>query len=240
VFVLKSRPLPSLPQMVFGNVEDARKPFLAALFAIISLSTATFVYLAVDGSDSIDKCTRSDAGNRTAANGSHAWSTTTTALAPTLTRAQVAAAVVVADGGAADNATTRLATATASTTPAPEHHKTIHVAKYKDAVTGGIAICAMLTATAIAVVLTVYCRTPNLLRLAFGLFGVLIVALLYPMIVFSQALSDNEHCESVGLRLVPSTVGLFVVGLSTALFISDTLGKIRSGDEGPSARPLVT
>ena len=51
------------------------------------------------------------------------------------------------------------------------------------------------------------------------------------MVVFGQALSVGPDCKSVGVRLVPASVGLFVVGLSTCCFFADTLRKIRSGEE---------
>lgn len=200
---------------LFSNVEDQRKPFLSMLFAIISLSTASFVYLSVDGHSAINQCHNISLlapTNRTTTDGA---ATTTAAPAPALFHG----------GHDGFNGTT--------TTEGPAF-KIIEVNEYRAAVTGGIVICALLAASAISIVLSVYCRSASVLKVSFGLFMILVVALVYPLIVFSQSLSVGYTCREVGLRLVPSSIGLIVAGVITSLFFTETLGKIRVGDDAAS------
>ena len=198
--------------MVFANIDDHRKPFLSALFAVISLATATFVYLAADGLKTIHHC---DIGGNPISNTSTLPSTTT-----------------------ATATTTTTGTTTTSAAPAPTG--AFPYTKYHNAAVGGIAINALLAASAIIVVLAVYCRWATTLRAVYAFLCVQVLALLYPMVVFGPALSAGNCCHPVGARVVPASVALFVIGLSTLLFFSETLSKIREGDEGPSANaPLI-
>jgi hypothetical protein len=185
--------------MVFANIDDHRKPFLSAMFAIISLSTATFVYLAVDGHSSIEACGKGKGNNSTSS----------------------------------PSSTTAAPAGSTTTTGAPTGDDSgIDIDKYHAAVIGGVVICALLAVTSVAVVLSVYCRAANVLKGMFVFFCLLTAALLYPMIVFGQALDAASDCKDVGVRLVPASVALFVVGLTTLLFFQDTLKKIRYGEDG--------
>jgi hypothetical protein len=214
--------------MVFANIEDHRKPFLSAMFAIISLSTATFVYLAVDGKTSIRQCHLQDGASSNSASDN----TTTTTAAPGTTTSTTTSALNSANFLVS-------ASTTFSPDPSPSGHELVDVDKYLSAVTGGVVICALLAATSVAVVLSVYCRSPNILKIMFILFCVLSLALFYPMVVFGQAINVGPDCKSVGIRLVPATVGLLVVAFTTLLFFADTLRKIRSGEESGVMARLV-
>jgi hypothetical protein len=238
---------------LFANIEDHRKPFLSLLFAIISLSTASFVYLSVDGYHAVHQC-----HNVTIASSSSAASpssvagnaTTTTTAAPkplsfaAASSSAVSSRMIASPQDAGEPAlvdtavevgntaaATTAAGGTTTTTAAPVEYKIIPVEKYLAGVTGGIIILALVAATSVTIVLSVYCRSGNVLKVAYGIFLVLVVALLYVMVTFGEALGVGHNCRDVGMRLVPSSVGIFVVGLFTALFFSDTLAKIRVGDD---------
>jgi hypothetical protein len=229
--------------MVFANIEDKRKPLLSLLFAIISLSTASFVYLSVDGTNAIHQCHNMSLGGAKSSTGN-----VTTTAAPG-GKMQVGAGneepavfdtIVRVDATATTNTKGGSTTQPGTTTAASPEFKIVEVDKYLAAVTGGIVIMSALSLCSIVVVLAVYCRSGNVLKVSFGIFVVLILALMYPLVVFGEALGEGESsgCREVGLRLVPSSVCLVVVGIFASLFFSDTLGKIRIGDDA-AARSLL-